>query len=64
MLLRSELESASGSKKGALTKHVNKVIDALLTGTELEGDDAKLVSGVDLKNLEKAREVGKGLLPT
>ena len=60
--LRAELEQASGSKKGALTKHVNKVVDALLTGTELEGDDAELVSGVDLKNLEKAREVGKGLL--
>ena len=53
---------ASGSKKGALTKHVNKVVDALLTGTELEGEDAELVAGVDMKNLEKAREVGKGLL--
>ncbi|HXH87697.1 MAG TPA: DNA-directed RNA polymerase subunit beta' [Gaiellaceae bacterium] len=60
--LRAELEVASGSKKGALTKHVNKVQDALLSGTELEGDDAALVSGVDLKNLEKARAVGNGLL--
>src|SRR5687767_3178952 len=60
--LRAELEASSGSKKGALTKHVNKVVDALLTGAELEGDDAELVSGVDMKNLEKAREVGKGLL--
>ena len=60
--LRAELEQASGSKKGALTKHVNKVVDALLTGTELEGDDAELVAAVDMKNLEKAREVGKGLL--
>ena len=60
--LRAELEAASGSKKGALTKHVNKLVDALLTGTELEGDDAELVAGVDMKNLEKAREVGKGLL--
>src|ERR671910_454838 len=60
--LRAELEASSGSKKGALTKHVNRVVDALLTGTELEGDDAELVSGVDMKNLEKAREVGKGLL--
>jgi DNA-directed RNA polymerase subunit beta' len=60
--LRAELEQSSGSKKGALTKHVNKVVDALLTGTELEGDDAALVSGIDAKNLEKARELGKGLL--
>ncbi len=60
--LRAELEAASGSKKGALTKHVNKVVDALLTGTELDGEDAELVAGVDMKNLEKAREVGKGLL--
>ena len=60
--LRAELEQASGSKKGALTKHVNKLIDALLTGTELEGEDAELVAGIDMKNLDKAREVGKGLL--
>jgi DNA-directed RNA polymerase subunit beta' len=60
--LYAELEQASGSKKGALTKHVNKIRDALLKGTELEGEDAELVSGVDTKNLEKAREVGNGLL--
>lgn len=60
--LRAELEQASGSKKGALTKHVNKVQEALLAGTELEGEDAELVSSVDLKNLEKARAVGNGLL--
>ena len=41
---------------------MNKVQDALLTGTELTGEDAELVAGVDAKNLEKAREVGKGLL--
>src|SRR5687767_7296557 len=60
--LRAELEQATGSKKGAMTKHVNKIVDALLTGAELEGEDAELVAGVDAKNLEKAREVGKGLL--
>ena len=60
--LRAELDAASGSKKGALTKHINKVVDALLAGTELEGEDAQLVAGIDSKNLEKAREVGKGLL--
>ena len=41
---------------------MNKVQDALLAGTELQGEDAELVSGVDLKNLEKARGVGAGLL--
>ncbi len=38
---------ASGSKKGALTKHVNKVVEALLSGTELEGEDAEIVAGID-----------------
>ncbi len=60
--LRAELDAASGSKKGALTKHVNRVVEALLAGTELVGEDAQLVAGIDMKNLEKAREVGNGLL--
>ena len=60
--LRAELESASGSKKGAITKHLHKLIDALTTGTELSAEDAELVASVDAKNLEKAREVGNGLL--
>ncbi|MGH3101521.1 MAG: hypothetical protein ACRDPU_11080, partial [Thermoleophilia bacterium] len=53
---------ATGSKKGAITKHIKKIEEALLTGGELEGDDAELVSGVDAKNLEKARDLGNGLL--
>ena len=60
--LEEELAGASGSKKGALTKRINKVRDALLTGGTLEGDDAELVSGVETKTLEKARELGNGLL--
>jgi DNA-directed RNA polymerase subunit beta' len=60
--LASEAEAASGSKKGAMTRHIGKVRDALLTGTALEGSDAELVAGVDQKNLEKARELGNGLL--
>ena len=60
--LRAELDAASGSKKGALTKHVNRVQEALLSGAELSGEDTKLVAGVDAKNLEKAREVGSRLL--
>src|SRR5438874_12135042 len=60
--LRKELESATGSKKGAVTKHLNKILDALLSGGELSDEDASVVAGVDPKNLEKARELGNGLL--
>ena len=60
--LRAEYEKSSGSKKGAVTKHMAKILDALLAGEELEGDDAELVKGVDTKNLEKARDLGNGLL--
>jgi DNA-directed RNA polymerase subunit beta' len=60
--LAKQADKATGSKKGAITKHMNKVRDALLAGDELEGEDAELVSGVDAKNLEKARELGNGLL--
>ena len=60
--LRAEYEKSSGSKKGAVTRHMTKILDALLAGEELEGDDAELVTGVDAKNLEKARELGNGLL--
>src|SRR5262249_57392308 len=60
--LRSELAKATGSKKGAITKHLNRVLEALLTGGELTEEDAELVAGVDLKSLEKTRELGNGLL--
>ena len=60
--LAKQADKATGSKKGAITKHMNKVRDALLAGEALEGEDAELVSGVDAKNLEKARELGDGLL--
>jgi DNA-directed RNA polymerase beta' subunit len=60
--LRAELLQATGSKKGAITKHLHKLLDALVGGEELSGDDAELVSSVDAKNLEKAREIGNGLL--
>jgi hypothetical protein len=59
--LVAEADKASGSKKGAITKHINKVQDALLTGGDV-GEDAELVAGVDQKNLDKARELGNGLL--
>ncbi len=60
--LAKQADKATGSKKGAITKHMNKVRDALLAGEQLEGEDAELVTGVDPKNLEKARELGNALL--
>ncbi|MFN8223453.1 MAG: DNA-directed RNA polymerase subunit beta' [Gaiellales bacterium] len=60
--LRAELESSSGSKKGAITKHLHKILDSLLSGEELAGEDAELVASVERKNLDRARETGNGLL--
>jgi DNA-directed RNA polymerase subunit beta' len=59
--LHAEAAAASGSKKGAITKHIARVREALLTGGDL-GEDAELAAGIDTKNLEKARELGNGLL--
>ena len=59
--LRADYEAASGAKKGAVTKHLQRVQEALLAGGDL-GDDAELAANVDFKNLEKARELGNGLL--
>src|SRR5213596_3798152 len=60
--LYKDLAKATGSKKGAVTKHINRVLDGLLDakGTVHE-DDVELVKGVDEKQLEKARGLGKGL---
>jgi DNA-directed RNA polymerase subunit beta' len=60
--LFKQAAKATGSRKGAITKHINKIEEALLAGEELEGEDADLVKGVDQKNLEKARDLGNGLL--
>ena len=60
--LRADLEKSSGSKKGAITKHLHKLLDQLLAGDELSGDDAELVASIDAKNLDRAREIGNGLL--
>jgi len=61
--LYKELAKATGSKKGAVTKHINRVVDGLLDPkAELGADDAALVASVDMKNVEKARDLGKGLL--
>ncbi len=60
--LRADLEKASGSKKGAITKHLNRLQDGLIQGAELSDEDAELVKDVDQKNLERARDIGAGLL--
>jgi DNA-directed RNA polymerase subunit beta' len=60
--LAKQADKATGSKKGAVTKHINRIKDALLAGEPLEGEDTELAESVDTKNLEKARDLGKGLL--
>jgi DNA-directed RNA polymerase subunit beta' len=61
--LNKELAKASGSKKGALTKHINRVLDGLLDKKgQIHEDDQELVAAIDQKQLEKARDLGKGLL--
>jgi DNA-directed RNA polymerase subunit beta' len=61
--LNKQLAKATGSKKGALTKHINRVLDGLLDKkASVHEDDQELVASVDEKQLEKARDLGKGLL--
>ena len=38
--LTKELAKATGSKKGAVTKHINRIVDGLLGGGELSAEDA------------------------
>src|SRR4029077_14233465 len=61
--LYKEIGKASGSKKGAITKHVKRVLDGLLDAkASVHEEDVALVWGVDKTQLEKARDVGRGLL--
>ncbi len=53
---------ATGSKKGAISKHINRIIDDLLDGNEPHEEDVKFVEQIDAKNLDKARDLGNGLL--
>src|SRR6185312_14637522 len=48
--LRKEQEKATGSKKGAVSKHINRIVDGLLSGGELVEEDEKYVKDVDVKN--------------
>jgi DNA-directed RNA polymerase subunit beta' len=61
--LYKQLAKATGSKKGAVTKHINRVLEGLLDKkAKLSEEDAETVANVDQKQLEKARDLGKGLL--
>jgi DNA-directed RNA polymerase subunit beta' len=61
--LNKELGKATGSKKGAVTKHINRVLEGLLDKkASVHEEDVDLVANVDQKQLEKARDLGKGLL--
>ncbi|TML72573.1 MAG: DNA-directed RNA polymerase subunit beta' [Actinobacteria bacterium] len=53
---------ATGSKKGAISKHINRVIDDLLEGNEPHEEDVKIIQPVDAKNLDRTRDLGNGLL--
>src|SRR5438128_1598733 len=46
---------ATGSKKGAISKHINRILDALLEGDELSAEDEQFVKQIDVKNLDRAR---------
>ena len=39
--VEKELEKAAGAKKGAITKHIHRIVDALLDGTEVHEEDAE-----------------------
>src|SRR5439155_2051520 len=60
--LRDELAEASGSKKGAITKNLDRLIDGLLGGAELHEEDRELLAKLDMKQVERARDLGNGLL--
>ncbi len=60
--LEKDLEKATGAKKGAITKHIHRIVDALLTGEEVHEDDQSYVANVDVKNLDKVRDLGNGIL--
>ena len=39
--LEKDLDKAAGAKKGAITKHIHRVVDALLDGTDVHEEDAE-----------------------
>jgi len=61
-VLRKEQDGATGSKKGAVSKHINRLIATFVEGADIHPEDADVVAVVDTKNLDKARVLGNGLL--
>src|ERR671937_488414 len=57
-----EQAKATGAKKGAVSKHINRLIGHPLDGNEIPDEDAKYVKDIDTRNLEKASGLGNGLL--
>src|SRR5207237_4204851 len=51
--LEKDLAKATGAKKGAITKHIHRIVDTMLTGDEVHPDDVDIVKNIDPKNLEK-----------
>ena len=41
--VEKDLDKATGAKKGAITKHIHRMVDAFLTGDELNAEDEQLV---------------------
>ncbi len=58
--LHKELKKATGSKKGAVTKHINRVLDGLLDGGDLNEEDTALVASVDQKKLAVGSQARQG----
>ncbi len=61
--LRDEQDKATGSKKGGVSKHINRVLDVAAAGHPGASPRTPRSSPRSTtKNLEKARELGAGLL--
>src|SRR5439155_22258922 len=45
--LEKDMAKATGAKKGAITKHIHRVVDSLLEGSDIHEDDVDLAKGVD-----------------
>ena len=56
------MEKATGSKKGAITKRLHRVVGLADRRRGAERGRRAARKNVDAKNLEKARDLGKGLL--
>src|SRR5262249_24165230 len=48
---------ATGSKKGAISKHINRILDALLEGDEIIEEDQQYLARGGMKKLDRARDL-------